>query len=86
METILRVTGMTCGGCARHVRDAVGALAGVSDVSVNLTEGAVRVESDRALDMETVERALEAAGGYRLVRTPSLQQVVTCGPSCCGGK
>ena len=28
----LEVLGMTCGGCERRVRDAVGALAGVSSV------------------------------------------------------
>jgi copper ion binding protein len=60
------VTGMTCDHCVRAVRDEVGAIAGVSDVTVELASGAVTVTSDGDLDDAVVRAAVEEAG-YELV-------------------
>ena len=65
------VTGMTCGHCASAVTDEIGALAGVSDVRVDLVaDGAstVTVTSEQPLDESRVAAALDEAGDYRLVR------------------
>ncbi len=56
------VIGMTCDHCARAVTAEVSALAGVSDVHVDLTIGQVRVTAERALSTEDVRQAVEEAG------------------------
>ncbi|HBB24260.1 MAG TPA: copper-binding protein, partial [Pseudomonas sp.] len=40
----LRVTGMSCGGCVRHVTAALQALEGVERVEVDLAGGLVRID------------------------------------------
>jgi len=65
-----RVTGMTCGHCASAVIGELKAIAGVSDVSVDLDAAgasAVTVVSVRPLLPEQVSTALDEAGDYRLV-------------------
>ncbi|MEO7421063.1 MAG: heavy-metal-associated domain-containing protein [Ornithinibacter sp.] len=64
------VTGMTCGHCASAVTEELTALAGVTDVAVDLDAGAtstVTVTSEAPLSADAVARALEEAGDYRLV-------------------
>ena len=56
------VTGMTCGGCVRRVRDAVNDLDGVVDVDVELASGTVTVTSDRPVYPSAVEAAVTDAG------------------------
>jgi copper chaperone len=56
------VTGMTCGHCVSSVSNEVGALPGVTDVSVDLASGAVTVTSEQPLDDARVREAVEEAG------------------------
>lgn len=67
MQNTYRVEGMTCGHCVSAVREEVSALAGVSDVDVNLETGALVVTSDTELDPQTLAAAVDEAG-YVLVR------------------
>lgn len=62
----LDVTGMTCSSCVRHVDHALRAVAGVSDVKVDLATGKVTVERDPA--RATTEALTEAVrdAGYDL--------------------
>ena len=60
------VTGMTCSHCVRAVTEEVGAVDGVSDVSVNLDTGTVTVSADDRLDDAAVREAVEEAG-YEVV-------------------
>jgi copper chaperone len=55
------VTGMTCEHCVAAVGEEVGALAGVSDVNVELASGAL-VVSGSDLDSNAVRVAVEEAG------------------------
>ncbi len=57
-ETLLKVTGMTCGNCVRHVDHALRDLEGVSAVEVRLREGEVVVKHDA--EKARVEALLEA--------------------------
>jgi len=59
------VEGMTCDHCVRAVREEIGALSGVRDVSVDLPSGTVEVSSERALGDDEVAAAVNEAG-YRL--------------------
>ncbi len=56
------VVGMTCAHCVSAVRSEIGRLAGVSDVSVDLSAGAVTVTSEQPLDEAAVRTAVDEAG------------------------
>ena len=55
------VPGMTCGHCETAVRQEVGALAGVTGVTVDLETKDVVVSGD-ALDRDAVVAAIDEAG------------------------
>lgn len=61
-----QVQGMTCGHCVNSVSTEVGALAGVTDVQVDLASGQVTVTSESPLDTDAVRAAVDEAG-YDLV-------------------
>ncbi|GAB3977908.1 heavy-metal-associated domain-containing protein [Plantactinospora veratri] len=61
-----QVKGMTCGHCANAVSTEVGAIPGVTEVSVDVTSGAVTVTSDGPVDTERLRAAVDEAG-YELV-------------------
>jgi copper chaperone CopZ len=60
------VSGMTCAHCVRSVTEEISAIAGVTDVAVDLPAGAVAVTSARPLDDVELRAAVEEAG-YVLV-------------------
>jgi copper chaperone CopZ len=62
MTETYTVTGMTCDHCAHSVATEIGALRGVSDVSVDLNSGVVTVQADEPLDTASVRGAVEEAG------------------------
>ena len=55
------VTGMTCGHCAHAVSTEVGAIDGVSAVTVDVETGIVSVEGDGFTD-EQIAAAVDEAG------------------------
>lgn len=71
-ETVLEVSNMTCGACARHVREALLEVEGVSDVDVRLGARQARVLHDPATAPE--ERLVEALGGAGYPSSPSPSQ------------
>ena len=62
ITTTLTVTGMTCGGCVRHVTHAIGEVDGVQAVDVQLQGGIVTLTSDPDVDIAAVRAALSDAG------------------------
>ena len=63
------VTGMTCGHCVSAVRDELGALVGVQDVTVDLPTGRVQVTGDSELPRDQVVAAVDE-DGYQLADVP----------------
>ena len=63
-QTILRIQGMSCGNCVRHVTGALEKLEGVRSVDVSLAEKRARVEHDPS--RPTVEQMIAAVddAGY----------------------
>ncbi|HIJ62894.1 MAG TPA: heavy-metal-associated domain-containing protein [Rhodospirillaceae bacterium] len=59
MSKIYKVSGMTCGGCARSVEQAIKAAAPEAKVSIDLAAGTVTVE---AAAEPLVAKAVEGAG------------------------
>ncbi|WP_253751112.1 heavy-metal-associated domain-containing protein [Stutzerimonas frequens] len=56
----LKVSGMTCGACVRHVTAALQPLAGVERVEVDLAAGLARI--DGTADAAALIAALDEAG------------------------
>ena len=57
-----QVVGMTCGHCVAAVEREVGALAGVTDVTVDLATGGVVVTSTRPVGDDEMAAAIDEAG------------------------
>ena len=62
VETILKVQGMMCGMCERHINEVVRKTAQVSKVSSSHTRGETVIVSEQALDIETLKQAIAATG------------------------
>lgn len=62
----LKVVGMSCGHCKATVTKALTALPGVTDVSVDLKTGEVKLAAAGQIDPTVVKAAIEAAG-YEVV-------------------
>ncbi|KOV39005.1 copper-binding protein [Streptomyces sp. XY431] len=62
VTTVFTVAGMTCGHCEQAVGKAVGALDGVSGVTVDVKAGLVTVASADELDDSVVAAAIDDAG------------------------
>ena len=60
-ELVFTVPGMTCGHCEAAVKREVGAVAGVSDIDVDLDSKLVVVRGE-ALDREQIVTAIDEAG------------------------
>jgi copper chaperone CopZ len=60
--TKLRITGMTCNNCVRHVDKALREVAGVGRVEVSLPEGSANVTHDQPIDAAVLVAAVESAG------------------------
>jgi copper chaperone CopZ len=60
--TTLRITGMTCNGCVRHVGQALRAVPGVSTVEVSLPEGTAKIVHDESASLNAMLAAVESAG------------------------
>ena len=60
--TTYSVNGMTCGGCVRNVKAAIGSVEGVTDVQIDFKNRQAIVTSDAELDDTAVRAAVEEAG------------------------
>nr|WP_314093380.1 heavy metal translocating P-type ATPase [uncultured Shinella sp.] len=61
-ETRFRVEGMDCASCASKIDTAVRRMPGVSDVSVSVTAGTMRVQHDAESDLEAIRRKVSGLG------------------------
>jgi copper chaperone len=84
MQTeLLKVTGMTCGGCISNVTQALKAVSGVSDVEVSLAAGEATVQYDERLaSPEQLKSAVKGAG-YGVNAANTAQEPRGKG-GCCG--
>lgn len=64
-ETIVKITGMTCGHCEGRVTTELSKLDGVSEVKASAADAQAVVVSAGALDADAISRAVIAAG-YRI--------------------
>ena len=73
-DITLSVTGMTCSDCAHHVERALKSVPGVEKVKVAYPEAIARIESQTAIALETLNRALPKAYGLRPIPTEGLHR------------
>ena len=60
--TTVAVQGMTCGHCAKSVREAVQPLPGISEVQVSVKTGTMTVTADGPIDHDALAAAVSDAG------------------------
>ncbi len=84
MQTeLLKVTGMTCGGCTSNVTRALKAIAGVRDVKVSLSAGEATVQYDERLTSPDQLKSAVKGAGYGLDTIDTAQKRQGKG-GCCG--
>jgi len=62
VTTTLRITGMTCNGCVKHVDKALRGVPGVTAVEVSLPEQRAKVVHDDTASVTALVAAVESAG------------------------
>lgn len=84
MQTnLLKVTGMSCGGCASKVTQALLAVPGVSDVTVTFSAGVAEVYYDEKITSAGQLTAAVKDAGYGVAETSSANTEQPKG-GCCG--
>ena len=81
--TVLKITGMTCGGCVNCVTKALNAVKGVSDVFVSLDKAEATVQyNELTTDNDALKSAVMRAG-YGVHENGKAPSSPTKG-GCCG--
>ena len=66
MKTVIKIEGMTCAHCVRHVKEALEKVPGVKKAAVDLENRTAVVEHDGEVSPQTLREAITEAG-YRAV-------------------
>lgn len=61
-NTLLKISGMTCQNCVRHVKEAIAEVSGVNSVEVSLENASAKISSDIDLDRDALKTAVQEAG------------------------
>ena len=67
MQTTLKVEGMMCKHCQKHVHDALAKMDGVTAVEVSLENNSATVDATREISADEFAKVIEDAG-YELIR------------------
>ncbi|MCL2094038.1 MAG: cation transporter [Treponema sp.] len=62
MKTLLKIEGMSCENCVKHVKEALEALEGVSSAQVSLDEHSAEVEHSDQVSLDLLNETVEEAG------------------------
>ncbi len=62
MKKRIKIEGMSCRNCARHVEEALRGIPGVEDVLVNLRDKEAVAEVNENVIDKSLEQAIEEAG------------------------
>jgi copper chaperone CopZ len=85
MNVAIQVAGMSCGHCAKTIRQAVSVLSGVNRVEVDVARGVVTVDGN--YELAAVNSAIADAGytPQGVIDPPQRQlPMVAAGGCCCG--
>jgi len=67
MQTTLKIEGMMCKHCVKHVHDALAKMDGVTAVDVSLENNSATVTTDKDISLDDYAKVIDDAG-YELVR------------------
>ena len=62
MKKRILIEGMSCGHCVNHVREALGDISGVKDVTVDLTDKTAVIQSDSEISNDEIKSIIEEVG------------------------
>lgn len=62
METVLEVSGMTCGHCKSAVEGAAKEVAGVSGAAADIKQGIATITHDESVNIADVKQSIEDQG------------------------
>lgn len=62
MKKIIKIEGMSCMHCVKHVKDALEEIKGVASVEVSLDSKTAEVELNENIDNDVLKDAIEDAG------------------------
>jgi copper ion binding protein len=66
MKTALKIDGMSCEHCVKHVKEALEGITGVKSAKVNLKKNSADVNHDEQVTLAMMEQAV-AEAGYKVV-------------------
>lgn len=85
MQTeLLKIAGMSCGGCTGKVTDALKAVPGVGEVNVSLSAGEATVQYDERLTSPEQLNAAVKDAGYAVGAAGTAKESKGKGGCCCG--
>ena len=61
-ETILKVEGLSCGGCENRIKNALGEVEGIKTVEADFHTGMVRVLAEEKVTKEEMEETITDIG------------------------
>ncbi len=67
MQTTLKIEGMMCKHCQKHVHDALAKMDGVTAVEVSLENNSATVTTDKEISLDDFAKVIDEAG-YELIR------------------
>ena len=67
MQTTLKIEGMMCKHCVKHVHDALAKMEGVTAVEVSLENNSATVDATREISIDDFAKVIDDAG-YELIR------------------
>jgi copper chaperone CopZ len=70
MNATVSVQGMHCEGCVKRLGDALRKIPGVTAAHITLDPPRARLESDRPVPIDEIDRAARAAGDYSITALP----------------
>ena len=79
---LLKITGMTCGGCVSSVTKALKAVSGVSDAKVSLSDGEATVQFDEGRTSPDQLKSAVLQAGYGVHATVSGAAPKSSGGCC----
>ncbi len=62
MKKNIRIEGMTCGNCVKHVKEALSELEGVTEVDVNLDTKTAVLEASGDVSDEDIKATIDDVG------------------------
>ena len=62
MKTVLKIEGMSCEHCVKHVKEALEGVAGVNSAKVSLKDKSAVLERRENVDIAALKKAVEEAG------------------------